>query len=285
MRELLQILLTLLVLLGLGGLGYVVLFESGGPSSLEVVEIRGPVERATLSGEVEALTLGSRLHAKDELRVGPGGRAVLTLGDDTLALGADTRIRVLGVERSGVRVELAEGRIQARVRPQSPPLSVVSRGRAIRATDAEFTVAVDEEGAMVARAEAGSLELEGFGEVSSLAAGSELGAFPGRPSVVGSISSALLLEVEWPEDRSGPKLPLEGRTAPYASVTVRVGEEEQQLRAGPDGRFGRELNIPVGETRIVVEAKDATGQEQDDSRVVERADAGPRTQTKVLWGP
>jgi len=211
---------------------------------------------------------------------------VLAMGEGTeLTLGPNTRLRVLGVEREGIRVELGEGRIQARVRSGSPLLSITSKGRSIRATEAEFSVAVDADGAMVARAEAGSLELEGFGDVQSLGPGAELSAFPGQPTVLGSISQALLLQVAWPEGRIGAQVPLEGQTAPYAQVTVRVGEAEETIRADGDGHFASAIELPVGETRIAVEASDATGEASADTRLLEREAAGPRTQTEVLWGP
>jgi hypothetical protein len=286
MRETLQIILALFVLLGLGGLVYVAVFGSGRAPTLEVVDIEGPVQSQGASGERVDLTMGSALGARDQIVVAAGGRAVLAMGEGTeLTLGPNTRLRVLGVEREGIRVELGEGRIQARVRSGSPLLSITSKGRSIRATEAEFSVAVDADGAMVARAEAGSLELEGFGDVQSLGPGAELSAFPGQPTVLGSISQALLLEVAWPEGRIGAQVPLEGQTAPYAQVTVRVGEAEETIRADGDGHFASAIELPVGETRIAVEASDATGEASADTRLLEREAAGPRTQTEVLWGP
>ena len=271
-----------------GYTGYVWMFESDETPVLRVVDATGSVTWVSAAGERGEAAVGLSLQARDTLAVGDGGRAVLGVGDDArLTLSSSSSIRVLDVDRSGVRVELEEGRVQARVRPGSPSIGVSNRGRSISATDAVFDVAVDAEGALAAQTVEGEVAVQGFDEITSLPAGDRLRALPGEPAVVAMAPEELLLELAWPEEgvtREAEVL-IEGRTDPYAEV--RVGREGSwtRARAGPDGRFRVSQTLVEGENPLEVEVRDAMGDVVEARHTVVRDSTAPTaTRAEVLWG-
>lgn len=289
MRQGLQILLAALVIAALGYAGYRVLFAEEEGARLEVVEARGDVVRSAPGGS-QPLVAGDRLAVDDAVQVGPGSRAVLGVGEGTrLELEAESAVRVLAVEEGGIRVELEQGRVKARVRAGSTPLGLSSRGRAIYARDAELTAAVDGEGALAVDAERGAVRVEGVGvDATEVQAGQRLVAMPGREAAIGAIPTELLLEVGWPEvGRTRQKdVLVEGRTGAYAEVSVGQGDAWTTVRAGPDGSFRAQVPLEEGPNQLTVRARDALGNTREEEGAVLRdSTAPPITGSEVQWGP
>lgn len=289
MREQFQALLAGLLLLIMGFFGYNVLFLTDGELQLVVTEVTGSVVRTDAVGEQEAAIVGMALHPRDELVVGKNSRAALAMGDGTdLSLEAESAMRVVGVEASGIRVELEDGRISARVRPGSPTLSVSNRGREVLASDAAFSVAAGVDGALTVNTQQGGVALTGFEDVVSLQAGEQLAAVPGEPAVVGPIPESLLLDVQWPElvATREDELIVEGRTAPYAEVSLIVREgQPQRIRAGADGRFRAPLQLAEGSNDVQIVARDGMGNHTQSSRAFERSTEPPLLNVEASWGP
>ena len=135
MRELLKIVGIMLGISILGWFGYVLIFGGSGAADLVVREIDGMVEYIDPAGAVGLALPGQSVEARARLRSGEDGRAILEFGaDSTITLAESTSIRVIGVERDAVRVELDEGRVEATVRP-GRMLSVVNGEREIRSRE------------------------------------------------------------------------------------------------------------------------------------------------------
>lgn len=139
-----------------------------------------------------------------------------TLTQTLRELEAESTVRVVDVDATGLRVELEHGRVTARVRAGSTPLGLSSRGRAIYADDADFTVAVDDEGGLALQPDRGSVRVEGFGSGDSVVgAGTRLASLPGRDAVLAAVPLELLLEVSWPgrETTRQSEIVIDGRTS------------------------------------------------------------------------
>ena len=290
MRQSLQILLVLLLVLLAGIAGYMLLFGQGRADRLEVLEAQGQVMRTAEGGAPTPLAVGDQIGAREGVEVADGARAVLGLGEGTrLELESATSVRVLGVDASGVRVELEQGRVRARVRAGGQPLGLSSRGRAIYADDADFSAAVDPDGALQVEAERGRLRLEGVGEgINQLEPGRQVVSMPGGDPVLGAVSSELLLEVGWPEQDSTrmADLLVQGRTGPYASVRVGRGEDWREVRADAQGIFQASVPLDEGGNAVRVQARDALGRTREDEAEIERDSQPPAIGgSEVQWGP
>ncbi len=288
MRQHVQLLLaTLLVLIG-GYAGYQLLFGMDSGSNVVIQRARGEVLHTTSAGATSAVAVGDRIGLRDRLRVGDDSSATVGFGDETrLQLFARSSIQVLDIDGSGVRVELEEGRVQARVRPGSPGLGLSSRGRAVRAEDAEFEMAVDASGVVAARSIDGEIALEGFGATTQLAAGEGIRAAEDEPAVRLEEAQELLLQVAWPEGVvRAHEVAIQGRTGPFASVHLVAGETERTLRAGPDGQFRASVPLAEGSNSVLITATDPLSGETSSSKEVARDSTAPSvTRTEVIWGP
>ena len=194
-------------------------------------------------------------------------------------------LRVVGIEETGIRVELEEGRVSAKVRPGSPTLSISNRGRAVTTDDAEFSVNADADGALSLAVDRGGLELSGFGEQETLSEGSMLSAMPGVSPVLRPIPDEILLEVHWPELTATreEELYVEGRTAPYAELHVTVRDELQLIRAQADGTFRVPIYLLEGDNAVHVVARDGIGNHSESSRDFERSTTPPPLNIEVQW--
>ncbi|MFT4979484.1 MAG: hypothetical protein ACI8S6_005395 [Myxococcota bacterium] len=286
MREPFQALLAGLLILVIGYFGYTVLFRAPEQAQLLVREASGSVVRTDAVGQQEAAVAGMALHPRDELSVGDGSRAALSIGEDThLTLEARSAIRVIGVEASGVRVELEGGRVSARVRAGSPTLSISSRGRAVSAGDADFSIAAEADGVLAVATTRGEVALSGL-DVEALSAGQQVTALPGEPAVLGPIPDSLLLDVQWPElvATRDEELFIEGVTAPYAEVSLTIRDEQSLIRAGADGRFRAPLRLIEGDNPVQVTARDSMGNREESRRAFERTTTPPQLNVEASWG-
>jgi hypothetical protein len=294
MREQVQTLLAVILVLIAGFVGYTLLFNDVDQIGLSVISASGEVRRTSGSGLSEDASVGMRLHPDDELTVGANGAAELAVDAQTrVSLDAQSSIRVVGVDSSGVRIELEEGRVSARVRPDqtqpdAPLLSITSRGRAVSAADADFTVVAGESGSIGVESSRGELALQGFDDVVSLAEGSRLAAAPGQQAQAIPIPSALLLEVFWPEQARtrSAEVPVLGLTTPLAMITLTsLGDVSTSIRAGEDGRFSASVPLQEGENPIEVTAHDVMGNRTRETRALIRDTEAPAVNTEVDWGP
>lgn len=289
MRQGLQLILSALLVLVAGYVGYRVVFAEDATPTVQVIEARGQVVRAGADGERAPLSVGDSVAARESVEVGEGSQAVLGVGDGTrLELDARSTMRVVDVDATGLRVELEQGRVSARVRAGATPLGVSSRGRAIYADDADFTVAVDDEGALALQPDRGTVRIEGFGaEPGPVGEGTRLTSLPGREAVLAAVPAELLLEVGWPgapTTRQGDVV-LEGRTSAYAEVRIGQGEDWTKVRAGPEGHFRASVPLQEGPNRVKIEARDALGNLREEEVAITRDSTAPTISgSEVQWG-
>jgi len=273
-----------------GYVGYLWVFADGPVTALRVVEATGQVTRAGLTGPVHALETGDTVGTNQTVTVGENSRAVLAVGDGTqIELAARSAIRVVDISATGLRVEMEHGRVSARVRAGSTPLSVSSRGRAIYANNADFTVAVDDDGALVLDPDRGSVVVDGFGaEDKQVGEGTRLSSLPGHDAVLGRVPVEFLLKVGVPGASSTRQADVlvEGQTGSFAAV--RIGREGSwtQVRAGPDGHFKASVPLDEGPNQLQVQARDVLGNTRQDELTVTRDSTAPVISgSQVQWGP
>lgn len=284
MRDWLVIAAVLLAVLVAGLLGFRVLFAEPAAPGLTVQEVEGSVVRDAAGVAVPAVA-GDIVGAEESVRTGPGSQVVLTLGESTrLVLASESTLRVVEQRADGVDVELEAGRVRATVRPGAGALGVRAAGRAVRAEDAEFTVARDGELVQV-EAEAGSLRLEGFGNAASLVAGERVVVSGGSVSPVGAIPEALLLRVEWPEATTTrlEHVEVRGRTEPWARVEVRSQAGRSMVTANGAGGFVLSVGLVEGENAVSVRVEDLLGRAQEATWAVVRDTTGPTGQFRVEY--
>ena len=284
MKDLLQLVGALVLVLGLGLLGWRGIFGGGQRAPLVVESIEGDVQLRVEGGEQPAV-VGQALDKDARLRSGAAGSAVLSAGGETrLELKPDSSLRVVGADERGVLVELEGGRVQARVRPGSPALGVLTEGRRVDAEDARFEIGVDGAGNVAVEAEEGSVALTGFGDSESLDEGERALAGP-HGVVAGPIPEELLLHVDWPSwsTTNQEAFSLSGTTDPGARVAARSGDGLVEARAGPDGRF--ELLVPLeqGDNPVTVEAEGVLGRIRRDQAQLERDDQGPTAEIEIRF--
>lgn len=289
MRNALPALLATLAILAAGWFGYERWFGGQGSADVVVLEVMGTVVLDRVGEARTGVEQGQGLRARDGLVVGEGGRAVVGVGAETrLTLEEQSSIRVLEVGKDAVRVELEEGRVSARVRPGSPAIGVLSGGRTLTATDADFTVAADMDAALAVQTERGRVEVAGVAGVSAVSAGQRLSDMPGGKPVLGEIPPELLLQVAWPQ--GGPvrddAVKLTGRTEPYARVRGTGAGPPADARADAEGRFELTLPLSEGENALNLEVRDVVGNRKAEGHKVSRDSTAPAaTSAEVLWGP
>ena len=141
MRRLLSPLIVLPVLLVLAWLGYQALFEGLGRAALTVATVEGVVARDRAGVSVPILP-GDTLGARDRIRAGAGGRAVLDAGAGArLVLDAGADVQVVSVATDEVRVSLEGGRLRATVRAEGPRIAVGAGADTFALRDADATLA------------------------------------------------------------------------------------------------------------------------------------------------
>ncbi len=282
MKRLLPVLSAAAAVLLIGWVGWVLLFGGARGPRVVVLEQQGPVTAVRAGAPEAPAGAGATLDPLDLLQVGPGGVAVLSVGEGgTLRVEADSSVRLLSVDAEGVRVELEGGRVQATVRAGAPSLGVSSRGRAVTATDAELRVAVDATGAMGVVADRGELQISGVDGVTALRAGREL-ILPARgaPAEAAAVEE-LLLDVHWPVATTRAEVALlQGETRPHARV--RVGAVE--VLADAEGHFEARIELQPGANPVQVSARDAFGRTSSADGEVLRAAAPPLGRAEVVWG-
>lgn len=287
MREHAPALLLALVVLVLGWFGYERWFGSDHGAELILLDVGGDVTvQRPGEGPLKAET-GFEVQPQDGVKVGEGGHAVLTIGAETrLTLNELSSIQVLAVSADGVRVELEEGKVSARVRPGSPSLSVLSQGRDLSASDADFEVVAEADGGLTAQASAGAVTVTGVPGATTLSGGHRLVSLPGQPAALTEVTPDLLLQVEWPgqDPVKVEEVSIKGKTGPYARLDVKVGSQTVATRADASGAFEVQVPVAEGDNPLTVQATDMMGEKNSASGAVKRDSRAPTaTSASVLW--
>ena len=276
MKDALQMLALAAVILVVGFLAYDQIFETKTPGSLEIRSVEGRVMHRSSEGEQPAV-VGSRLAASDRVVTSEGGRVSLTLGDSTeLELDSESSLAVIGSNRDGLKVELEGGLVQAVVRPGGTALTVLSGEREVLARDAEFSVALGDDGTSAVESKRGVVELEGFDGVGTLEAGQRVSAVPGVPVTVGPIPDALLLDVKWPDASTREKeSQILGKTEPGAVIWIEHNGRKIRTVADENGEFALDgIPLKQGENALVLHGESILGaSEQRAGKVVRDSEA------------
>ncbi len=290
MRTHIQVISAVALVLVAGWVTYFLVFDRGRPLVVQVEAVSGEVDRSGGPGGMTPAQAGDILLQRERLVVGQGGSALLGLGEDTqLRLDPGSVIEVVEVDRAGVRIELEDGRIEARVRPSGPALAIGAAGRTLRAQDADFTVGVDED-AVVVEVGQGAVSLEDPARpegARSLIAGQRASATAGDLPFVEAADADLLLDVAWPggeRDARAASLTLTGRSAPGARIQVTGGSEPRSGRADGAGDFRITLPLSQGENELLVEAFDALGRRVSVQGQVARDSEAPAARAvQISW--
>lgn len=269
--------LAVLAIFATGFVGYRYLFGTDGADRFRVVQVSGEVDHVRAGGETVAAQEGTRLAEGDRV-VSQGGTAVLGLGDGAkVTLEPQASVQVLGVSREGVRLELEGGKIQATVRPGSGRVGVAAGGREVTASDADFTVATDGEGALAIAAQRGALSVSGLPGIDEVNEGEELVAPRSGAPLKAPASEALLLFVQWPEAprTRASQATVAGKTQPNARVEVRGGSRVVTAKADANGNFTLTVPLAEGENRLAVVAVNLLGRSTEVSSAVVRDTTAP----------
>ena len=289
MKQQLQLLLLICLVIALGVVGYGILFDTRPGHDLMVVSARSATMSNAETEQDTPLDAGMTVQVQSIVRTGENGNVSLQYGDGAnIKLLSKATMKVLNADRSGVRVELQQGTISARVRPGMAPLGITNRGRALNATDADFTVMVTSGGNLSAVATQGKLALQGFGNKNELSTNQVLRATPRAEAVVAAATESLLLDVEWPEvERTREnEMELTGRTDPYASVMLGSGPNAIEVRADRDGNFRATVPLEEGDNAVQLTVQDVLGREAVQQHTVRRDSTAPVMEAaEVVWGP
>ncbi len=281
-----QALAVLLLVLGLGWLGYRSLFGDAGGSRLTVASVQGTVSRVDVLGEEAPATAGQALRPRERLVAGEGGRAVLSLGPDSrVTVEEKSAVRVVSADDAGVRLELEGGRVQATIRPGSGQVGISADGRTVVTEDADFSAARGEDGTLGVTTERGSLSLEGVEGAVRLGAGNRLVVARGGAAFVAPATEELLLSVAWPTAARTREETVEvrGRTEPGASV--RIGREGAWtvVTADPKGEFAARVPLAEGTNDLRVEATSVLGDAIAVNSTVVRDTTAPNVGVQIRY--
>jgi len=287
MRQQLQLLLLIALVIVLGVAGYRILFGEAPGQELVVVSAT-QATAINSDATVERLVAGSVLEVDASVETGVDGEAVLQYGDKAeLMLSALTTVQVVSADATGLRVELEAGAVSARVRQGATPLNISNRGRAVGATDADFTVMVGRAGPLSVASQRGTVRLSGLPGQSELRAGTSVHAeLDGKVALL-PINENLLLDVEWPEATKTRDAEVEvtGTTDPYATVTLGEGPDAVRVRADRDGRFRATVPLAEGVNDIELKVRDVSGREATRQQALNRDSTAPVIEAaEVLWG-
>ena len=282
----------LLVLIGLvmalAVLSYRAFFGEAPAYDLMVVSARSASVDVGGSAGGVSLSPGDVVGVADVVRTKIDGAAALQYGNGAqLMLGEATTMRVLDADAQGVRIEMDEGTVTARVRAGAPPLDVLSNGRSVRASDADFTVMVARTGGLSAMARRGQLQVRGVEGADTLREGQMLHTKTGGLGVVDALSDSLLLDVEWPDEEVTrlDRVEVNGVTDPFATVTIGEGPGVVRVRADEDGRFSAEVGLAEGVNTVPITVRDVAGREATRTQTVRRDSTAPVIQSaEVVWG-
>jgi hypothetical protein len=279
-RRLVGAVLALVVAVATAVALYTYLMGGQGEKILLVLEVEGQVVVTPVAGGAEAAESGRELVRGDRIATSADARAVLALGADTrIRLAPASTVEVQSVDEEGVSLELENGALQARVRPESGAVRVSNRRREVLSTGGEFTFAA-RDGMVEVRALTGDLMMQGVDEVRI-----ESGAratISDKHAEIGPIPDQLLLDVAWPEGLAArvqdEAFTVTGQTEPGAEVTVSGGFGHTTVIADAMGAFIADVPLAEGENSIRISAVDLLGNVVDvTGNLPTRDTIGPKT--------
>jgi len=197
-----------------------------------------------------------------------------------------TQIQVLGLDPDGIRLELGEGRIQAKVQPGNTAVEIAHGAQSAQTVSGAFSMSTEEDGGLLVRSEEGDTLLSGFGEVEKLEGGSYAYSAAGEPIISAREAQALLLNIQWPDLSAQREASIEvtGQTMPNIALRALSGDKAVDIRADEDGKFELELSLKEGKNTIELEATDPLGRSVGESRDFTVDSTPPATlETEIQW--
>lgn len=233
-------------------------------AAFRAVETTGIVERQrTPDGPWVAVQPGESFDLSDSLRTGPGGRAVLALGDAAVVrVGAESQLRVSEIRERASRIRLEGGQVSGESIADGGRLEVEFRGSdaVAVATEGGFTAVNAGDGFVAVSSSSARVELTSASRTVTVGPGEQSVVRPNLPpSAPRRIEASLFLKLGRPPasvQREANTL-VEGRTAP--GTLLRVGDV--RAVAGSDGRFAVMVSLREGSNSVLVEALSADGRQ------------------------
>ena len=219
---------------------------------------------------------GERIQDQDHLQT-HDGRAVLELeGGTRVRIGPSSSVLVVGIDETGVSLELEGGAVKATVRPESGAVAVTGAGVTAQATDADFAFGVEEDLAIL-ESSRGDVAVMGA-DIGRLAPGKRA-VIRQRAAAVGPIPDDLLLTVAWPETRRtrNPLGTVSGETQAGATVVVEGAFGRRVVTADHAGHFQLEVPLGEGDNPVQIAATDVFGATAAVRGVLQTRDTSPPT--------
>ncbi len=254
-----------------------------GPTPLTIESVQGDVARDR--GDLSAhASIGMAVQPGDRLVTGPASTATLSRGGRSpITVDSETTVSVARVEDGLVELNVVRGSVKARVRPDGGALRLVNEGRAVLATDANLTVAVDAEGGFAVAAEEGQVAVSGVEGVGELGPHAQAVVLPGGAVRTGPIPNDVLLDVAWPPRGAVEHVTVEGHTEPGASVRIFAASIAGPVRADADGHFSLPVTLKEGENEVEVAVVDAFGRERRTRTQLIRDTKGPTFKVEIQY--
>ncbi|MBN1337092.1 MAG: hypothetical protein JXB39_14125 [Deltaproteobacteria bacterium] len=286
MRDAVKTLLALLLVLLAGWIGYRLLFGPEPADPLLVQSVQGDVVHITAGGSRSEARPGLALSPSEHLETSENGRADVSFGgSNTIVVHPGSTVRVLGVTREGVRMELDGGRVTATVRPGRGSLGIVNRGRELVAQDADFAVGVGKGGALATEIERGTVVVRGVPDLDRLDPGQRLSLAPDGSARLAPVPESLLLQVAWPDQTRTreAEVTVRGRTDPGAEVRVGSPGRWMTVIAASDGTFEATIPLSEGTHPVEVVAVDPLGRTQRVETSLTRDSKAPPSTIEVRY--
>lgn len=294
MRQSVGPILALLVILLVGVVGYRALFSSNGPE-LRVLRVVGSAQRRAAQAGAAPLVAGDRLDAQDSVQVGEHGELSIAVGEESeLRLRAGTTVTITEVGERGLRLELEQGRVTARVRRGGLGVGIGAGARGARVLEGEANVGRDADDLFTVEAVEGEVAVDGAPGLGPLAAGQARGISAEGGVVEASLAEALLLELQAPEgpDAQG-RVSIQAHTSPFSHVRVRgegapLAEDGGPLTLRADGEGVVRLPalvVPPRGLDLVLDATDPFGRTVGQRLRVEPPPGPELSGSEVRWAP
>lgn len=247
---------------------------------IRVVSIEGVVDRE-VGGQWVRVAPGDQLSASDSIRTQVDGRAVLDVAGVQVELDQVSRLSNI----VATRVELAEGRVSARLPSTGRRFGVAVEGSdaVAEAAGGEFAVLTDGEGAATVASVSGQVRVTARKTSVDLPAGTQSVVESGQaPTAPTPIPPSLFLKVQRPQRKvqRSRQLALSGETVPGAVLSI----NGRRVEVDAEGRFTAVVELAEGDNRVVVQTRDVAGRaESEDVGVVVDSKA-PDVGGSVRWG-
>ncbi len=259
------------------------------PTAVEISvrEVQGAVEIGR-EGKWSAAAVGERLTTAESIRTGTEGSALLSVGDQAEVRVHDaSEVTVREISATLSKLELDRGRIHAEVTTDGFTMQVQAKGTETIAETRKgaFTIFADGAGLVAVATETGGVRLEvgGGNEGVTLSAGERATVAKGAAPEVSAIPTTVLLEVEWPGEKTTRSATVAVRGQVDVGTDVSINGAVATVAA--DGRFAVQVALRDGRNDIRVSATDLSGRTARRDGGVEALHRAPRVEVKseALW--